>query len=242
MEVAKGLRNFQLEMLSVGWDGDVGTFELSHLLAICILHNHLKCGGERFLAAVAHFCFRMDGCLACLHVDVLCIDVGSSSAEGGVEGQCLINGRHDVEIHILAQATIVDVEVLVVPLVLGTRRLLLVVPIVVGLHLDEVVSFLQIRGEFEAKCHHAVFTHTESMSVEIDLCHLASTFEFNEHFAAFLHLGQAEMLTIPHHAIAEVVNQSLIGFVFVPSMGKRHLLSSQFPIGIEIIGVASLST
>ena len=44
MKVAKGLRRFQFEMLSVGRNGDVGAFELNKLLALCILKNKLKCG------------------------------------------------------------------------------------------------------------------------------------------------------------------------------------------------------
>ncbi|EEF24029.1 conserved hypothetical protein, partial [Ricinus communis] len=92
---------------------------------------------------VAHLRFRRDGGLAVRDVEVARIHVHARRAEARVQGQRLVHGFRHMQAHVLRQAAVVRIKILVVPLVALGRRPFAVVPAVVRADGDDVVACAQ---------------------------------------------------------------------------------------------------
>ena len=142
----------------------------------------------------------------------------------------------------LGQAAVVGVEVLVVPLV-GTVvgvLLLVVVPVVVGEHLEAVVAtVVDVGGEVEAEGHDAVLAHAYAVAVEPHGGRLAGSLKLDEHLLALGLAWQTEGLGVAHRVVGEVVDGYAVGIVFVERTGQGGHVGGAFigvvPVGVEVV-------
>ena len=204
-----------------------------HIVSLCVLVPHLRLG-------VYH-------CLVVGDVEVGGIDIRTRRAEVGIERQRLVELSRDVQPHVLRDAAIVGVEVLVVPLVTAVVTARAIVPTVVAAHGQHVFALFDIGCQVKATSHHTVFAETQMMSVQIEVSPLSNTFELDEYLTLYLFLCQKELLAIPTNGICQiddVLSESLIAVegigesyplpIFLPVSANKNITDMQSPIGIEI--------
>ena len=81
----------------------------------------------------------------------------------------------------------------------------MVVPVVIDAHLENIFAFIvDIWREVESECHNAIVAGAHLLTIEIYRCRKACALELY-HNPPALHLpGQAKMLGIDHHRIAQL--------------------------------------
>ena len=106
----------------------LATIEPRHFVALGVLYHYGK--KKRTLACViiSHLAFNVYHSLSGRDVEVGGIDICARGAEVGIERQCLVELVGDVQIDVLRYASIVGVEVAVVPLVAAVQRAVAVCP------------------------------------------------------------------------------------------------------------------
>ena len=85
-----------------------------------------------------------------------------------------------MEPHILRNATVVGVKVLVVPLVATVVTARAVRPAIVAAHGQHVVTLLHIRCQVEAASHHPILAEAQVMTVQVEVSPLSNAFELDE--------------------------------------------------------------
>ena len=97
--------------------GDRFAFELCHFFTIGIKHLCAERKSTCFRILVLHLRLCVNHSLMVRDVEVGSIDIRARRAEVGIEGQCLVELIRDMQEYVLGDATVVGVEVTVVPLV-----------------------------------------------------------------------------------------------------------------------------
>ena len=132
------------------------TIETSYLITISIIYYNRQEESALFCVVVLHLTLHMNGSLVVSYVEVGGIDIGSRGAEVGIKRKCLIEQSGSVEPHILWNAAVVGVKVLVVPLEGRPRGTLMIVPTVVGTYCQYVLTLNDVRCQVEAKGHDSI--------------------------------------------------------------------------------------
>ena len=180
------------------------------------------------------------------------IDIGARRAKVGIEGQRLIEPVGDVEIRILRDASIVGVEVAVVPLVAAVVAARTVRPAVVAPHGQHVVARLDVGRQVEAAGHDAILAHAQVVAVEVEVGTLTDSLELDEVFRGEWRgvCVYGKRLAIPADGIGEVYDILLISLVAVEGIGQGdalpptvvvaglsgllHVSNLQVPVGIKV--------
>ena len=201
-----------------------------HLLSLGILHDSLQHEAALPAVLVSHLRLNMYRGLATRNVEIGGIDIRTRRTQIGIEGQRLVQLIGDVQEHILGNTAIVGIEVAVVPLIAAVMLPRAVLPAVVAAHRQHVLPIYYIRCQVEARCHHSVLAVTQIVTVQVENSPLAHTLKLDENLTV-CHIGQREMLAIPHHGICQVYDILAERLVAVEGIGQRHLLPVAVIVG-----------
>ena len=156
---------------------------------------------------VAHLRFNVDPGAAPMYIEVAGPHIHPCGPKLRVERQCLVELARHMQPHALADATVVGIEIRVVPVIRGASRLLLVVPVVVRSHRQHVFSWSRLHGigDVEAERHHAVFVSSDKFAVQVNFACLTNALKLQEDLSR-TQRGQTEVLAIPRDADRQIVN------------------------------------
>ena len=163
----------------------------------------------------------MNLCLVSTDVIVGGIDIGTRGAQVAVEGQGLVDSSRDMQEHIFGYSPIVGIEIAVVPLVGTVVFFRPVAPVVVTAHGYHILSFLDIGSQVESASHHAVLTHADCLTVEIEVGSLSHSLKLNKHLFV-LHVVQVEMFPVPDDGVGQVNDVFSVGLVAIEGVGQCH--------------------
>ena len=170
--------------------------KMGHLLAVDVKYLCIEGKGTSLCVFIPYLRLGMDHRFPACNVEIGSIDIGTGSAEVGIQGKCLIQFVGYMQIYILGYSAVVGVEVPVVPLVTAVMFTRTVCPAVVTAYRYHVLTFIYIRCKVEAAGHHAVLAVSEVLTVEIEVGALTNPLKLDEYFLVG-NVGQLESLTIP---------------------------------------------
>ena len=129
-----------------------------------------------------------------------------------------------MQTHVLGDAAVVGIEVLVVPLVATVVRPGTIGPTVVATYRQHVLTHLCERGQVHAESHHAVLAEAQGMSVQIDIGGLSYSLELHKDLALHLVGRERKPLSVPTDSIGQIDDILAERLVPIKGIRQRHLL------------------
>ena len=132
--------------------------------------------------------------------------------------------------YIFRYASIINIEVFIIPLIPASCCSLFIVPVIVSPYGNHVFATkIQIGCQVETYRHHPILMQSDMITIHIKVSSLTHSFKLNKHFFSFCCLRQFKVFTIPRYGISHVFNADFKSFIFIKSMWQRYL----FPIFIR---------
>jgi len=210
-------------------DGHGRRGELAGRLAVDVLQRHPVGEGARPGAVVPHLAFGVDRGLAALDVELVGPDIDAGGAQAGIERQGLVQVAGQVQPHRPVDSAVVHIEVVVVPLEAAAGGALLVLPVIVDPHGDDVLERggLEQLGGVDAEGRGAVLVAAGPHAVDVNVAGLAHALEVDDRPAAHGRTracGQHEALAVPGDAGRVLVDVAREGLVLVEGAGQGDRL------------------
>ena len=161
--------------------------EACHLVALSILYHYGQEELPLSCVLVLYLRLHVYGGLSSLDVEVSGIDVCARCPKVGVEWESLVEFVCNMQKDILRNASVVGVEVAVVPLVTAVVLARTIGPRVVASYGQHVVAFFDVRSQVKSTSHHAILAHAQMMPVEVEVCPLPHAFELDENLLVIEH-------------------------------------------------------
>ena len=198
----------------------------------------------------------MDGSRMSFDVVIGGIDIHARRAEVTVERKRLIEAVGDMQTHVLGQAAVVGVEILVVPLQTAVILPIAVVPTVVGPDRHHILALMHECRDVQSTGHHAVLVLSCQLSIHPHIGPLTEALELEEHLPR-THALQAEAFAIPSdigRQRRDITGEGLMpierprqghrlprGIIIIDSLCRGVIAHMQTPVAIEVLGYAFAS-
>ena len=212
------------------------TIKVPNFLAVGIQYLGEEAEGAGLRVLILHLRLGVHRHLLACNIIISTINIGTCCLEIVVEWQGLVELVGDVEEHVLRDAAVVGVEVLVVPLVALSRGSFVIIPGIVNTYGDNVPPLNNIRCKVEAARHHAVLGESHLLTVEPDVGAEAHALKLDE-ILAVAHFLNVEVLAVPHDGVGVVLDGNLEGLLLVEGSGQGYLLPS---LVVEVGRLSSL--